>query len=370
MLVKNKRPLPGICKRILLIQLGDIGDVVLTMPAVRALRERFPESSLVIAVREKARGLVDDCPWVDGVVSIDKKKRIFARALSYEAGFIKDLRRWRFDTAVDLRTGTRGAILARLSGAKTRIGRYADDGELWRNRMFTHLVRPPLQELNQYVAEHHLNILSPLKLKPVDRIPSLVVSNARRKKGVRLFREAGIPTDRPVIGFHPFSLWKYKELDIDQCVSLVNYLCNAYPVSVIITGAPNERERAAQVAARCGAEVFNLAGKTSIGDLPAIFELCRLFIGVDTAALHIAAAVGVPTAGIFGPSSPVSWAPRGKQHVVVSKDLDCVPCRRKGCQDSERSRCIETLTIEDILEKITPQLSRIGSTAEQHTTGK
>jgi len=343
---------------ILLIQLGDIGDVVLSYPCIRALKENFPKAKVIIAVREKAGELIEDCPWATGGIFINSQKRKLYQELSYQKHFFYHLRKIRFDLAVDLRTGTRGAILALLSGARQRIGRFADDGRLWRNRIFTHLVSP-LNELNQYAAEHNINILSPLNLTIRDRLPVLFVTHGRREMALSVLRQEKIPLDRPIVAVHPYSLWNYKEWGTKEIISLIDYIGINYNYGVVITGSKEERPRAEAMIKRCKTAVFNLAGKTSIGTLPAVFEACKLFIGVDTAALHIAAAVGIPTIGIFGPSSPINWAPKGDQHCVVSKNMLCVPCRRKGCQNSETSRCLDELTFEEIKETVDRQLKSI-----------
>jgi heptosyltransferase-3 len=90
----------------------------------------------------------------------------------------------------------------------------------------------------------------------------------------------------------------------------------------------------------------------------ALLQKCQFFIGVDSAGLHIAAAVGTLTIGIFGPSSPVSWAPIGKRHLIVQKEMPCVPCWQKGCNNSEKSRCLDELTQEKVKEMITIHLIR------------
>ena len=107
---------------------------------------------------------------------------------------------------------------------------------------------------------------------------------------------------------------------------------------------------------RCGSGVFNLAGKTSLGELAAVLKHCHLFIGGDSAGLHIAAAVGTPTISLFGPSSPVSWAPIGEEHEVICKNWECVPCRNKGCQNREWSRCLEELTLEEVQPVVERQI--------------
>lgn len=336
---------------ILLIQLGDIGDVVLTLPAIKALRENYPLSRLVVCVREKAREIIEDCPWASAVMSVRKERKNLKAAILDQTRWLWELRGHRFDLAVDLRTGTRGAIISGLSGAKTRIGRFAADGRLWRNRVFTHLVTPP-DEAFQYAADHNLNILSPLNLKIRDKTLQISVPYYRKQAAARLFSDQTIAMNRPLLAFHPFSLWKYKEWQVDACAELIDDVQQRYGMTVVITGSSDERDRADQVVARCRTRPFNLAGKTSIGELAAVFSACSGFIGVDTAALHLAAAVGIPTLGIFGPSPAVCWAPRGSRHTVVSKNMPCAPCRRKGCDNSEISRCLDELTLKDIHDEL------------------
>ncbi len=359
MLIKGKNfSLDGI-KKILLIQLGDIGDVVLTTPAIKALRQHFPQANIIVAVREKAKELIEDCSWVSGVISINKEKRRFSRKIAYQKDFFLCLRKYKFDMTIDMRTGTRGAILSFLSGANRRIGFYADNGELWRNRVFTHLILLGYTP-GQYVAQYYSSLLHTLNIK-THMNPLLEVSPEKRRKAAALFRNEKVPPDRPVIAIHPFSLWKYKEWGMDKYVQLMNWIGSEYKLPIIITGSPDERERAVTLKKMCGKHVYNFAGKTSIAMLGAVLDACGLFIGVDSAGMHIAGAVGTPTISIFGPSSPASWAPRGKQHTVVYKDLPCVPCRQKGCDNSEVSRCLDELSVKEVISAVDKKILKIRS---------
>ena len=355
MLIKGDISLPKDRGGVLLIQLGDIGDVVLTMPTIKALRQNFPENELVVSVREAARELLEDCPWPDRVISVNKGKRGITEEIIYQKNFINALRKTRFHLAVDLRTGTRGAVIALLSGAHYRIGRFADDGRLLRNRAFTHLVRPVYEE-SQYSTEHNLNIISPFGLGVDSILPTLSVSQLMKRKAQAILKEAGVPLDGEIMAIHPFSLWKYKEWNPKGFVSLIDHIETNHGLSVVITGSPEERGRVREMIKGRKERVFNLAGKTSIGELPALLQRCSLFIGVDTAALHIAAAVDVPTVGIFGPSSSVNWAPKGDQHLVVKKNMPCVPCREKGCKGSGTSRCLNELEAEEVARAVDEQL--------------
>ena len=355
-LIKGTPDLPLENGSILIIQLGDIGDVVLTLPFVEKMSKAFPKRPLVLCVREHARELMEDCPQVHQVLSVDKQKRMLKAEMVHQLQFLGDLRRSKCTMAIELRTGTRGAMIAMLSGARTRVARYANDGTLWRNRVFTHLVRPT-REYRQYAAQHNLNIMAPFGLSEKEPMPRILVGEHRRRKAKAIFQKAGIPEDKPLVAVHPFSLWKYKEWTASLMASLLDRVQAEYRCNMIVTGAPNERKQAADLINICQYKPCNLAGETSIGELPAVLAACTLFIGVDTAALHIAAAVGIPTVAIFGPSSWMNWAPRGEKHLVVKKGLSCQPCSQKGCEGSEWSRCLETLTAKEVYEGMEKMLN-------------
>ena len=358
MLVKGKNLSLDRIKRILLIQLGDIGDVVLSFPSIRALRENFPRSNVIVAVREKARELIEDCPWATEVISVNKDQRRLAQEIAYQKNFFIALRKFHFDLAIDLRTDTRGAVLAFLSGARQRIGFYARDKKLWRNRLFTHLAFLEGQP-GQHIGEYYLSLLVAYNLKTENIYPELHVPVEKQQNGRALFRKEKIPLDRPVIAVQPFSLWPYKEWGLEKYIQLINWIGSEYKLPVIITGSPDERERADEMIRMCGKNVYNIVGKTSIGVFAAVLKACVLFIGGDSAGMHISSAVGTPTVSIFGPASSIAWAPRGKQHFVVHKKLSCVPCDQKGCQGNGISHCLEELTVDELMPVVKRQIANI-----------
>jgi heptosyltransferase-3 len=358
MLVKGNGLLIQDVRSILLIQLGDIGDVVLSLPCVRALRENFPKANVIVAVREKARELMEDCPWAKGVVSVNQERRRLDEEIRYQKEFFLGLRRFNFDLVIDLRTGTRGAILAFLSGARQRIGRYADDGKLWRNRVFTHLTLPE-GRLDQHVADYYFDILASYDLTTENARPELDIQPEKELRAAAIFRGEKIPLDRPIIAVQPFSLWQYKEWGIDKYIELIDRIRSKYKLSIVITGSPDERARAAEIIKMRGENVHNLAGKTSLGVFAAVLKACTLFIGGDSAGMHLSAAVGTPTVSIFGPSSPACWAPKGTQHAVACKDFRCVPCKEKGCGGTEISRCLKELTVDEVMCVVNGQMDKI-----------
>jgi heptosyltransferase-3 len=351
MLIKGNNILPKEIRNILLIQLGDIGDVVLTTPTTRALRNNFPASNLVVVTRERSKELLEDSPWVSRVVPLKQKNRKLGQEIAYQKSFFSQLRKNNFDVAIELRTGTRGAIISYLSGALYRIGRFADDGKLWRNRVFTHLVRPT-NELNQYSAEHSLNILAPFNLKIESRTPELFVSAEKQRRADLILKHAGVHIDDPIIAVQPFALWKYKEWGMNKYVKLIDFIGTEYGFPILLTGSAEEMKRAEELANRCRVNVHNLAGRTSIGEYAGLLKACSLLIGGDSGGIHVAAAVGTPTVSIFGPSSALNWAPKGSQHHVIHKDWSCVPCRRMECEYSDVSKCLEELSVEEVISVI------------------
>lgn len=357
--LKGGGPLGAGIRSILLIQLGDIGDVVLTLPCLRALRERFPAAGLFVAVREKARALVEACPWADGVLSVDKRRRGFMEGLAYQARFLRSLRGIRADLVFDLRTGTRGAFLAMLSGARRRAGFHDGEGSFWRRAVFTDLhVRAYTP--GEHVSTYLLSLPGAFGIAPSNPLPELPVGKERLREVERLLAAQGLGPGEPYLVLQPFSLWRYKEWGPDRTRALLAWLRRSYGMPVLLIGSAEEQERAGDLTRPLGRGVLNLAGKTPLGLLPALLAGARLFIGIDSAGIHIAGAVGTPTVAIFGPSSPASWAPIGKRHRVVQKALPCVPCRRKGCEDTEVSRCLEGLTLEEVTPAILEQMALHG----------
>lgn len=344
-------------RSILLIQFGDIGDVVYTLPCARALKETFPHSRVVIAVYSKAKDLVAGSPWIDGVIAVDKGKRSLLSSLAYQFAFWQRVRGFGFDLAIDLRTGSRGAILAFFSGAGQRLGRYNTYGHWWRGRLFTHLVLPE-GRVNQAIAEYYHDTLSYYGIRTNDLNPVIVPTPEQEAEAVRLLRQEGVPGDRPILVIQPFSLWAYKEWAMEKLVELIRALQAEFRLAVVLTGSPAEAARALAIAEQAGGTVCNLAGKTPLNLLPALLKQARLFLGVDSAGLHIAAAVGTPTVGIYGPSAAETWAPKGERNLVISKRLPCVPCKETGCQGSMRSRCLEELTVAEVLPTIREELLR------------
>ncbi len=359
MFVKGSQPAKP-PKRVLLIQLGDIGDVVLSLPLVAAVQESFADVRVAMLVRDKATELARCCPLLEAVYSVAPQRGI--GELRQTVALARILRRQRFDWVVDLRTGTRGALLARLSGAPHRIA-YFEAGEFLRNACFQHLIIPDSTP-HTHILDYNLQLLGAFGCRPATNDRPLLDPAPYRQTARDLLEQHGIATRRPLIAIQPFSLWPYKEWSEDNFAACIDQLQANLDAAVVLCGTKAEHPRAERLQARCRGRVHNLAGTTSLGTYAALLEQCDLLISVDSAGPHIAAAVATPTVTIYGPSSPRTWAPRGPKHRVVQGDAPCVPCCRTGCNgDGRESRCLATLPADRVVAAAAELLDRTQAAA-------
>ncbi len=341
--------MPG-AKRILLIQLGDIGDVIWTTPTLWAVKKAYPRAEVSILIREGYGALLEEDPSLDKVFEVPGRRRRLLHQGKEQIRFLRSLRREAFSLAIDLRAGDRGAFLAYLTGAPMRVALlYRRGVPFWRNRVFTHLIDPPLSDKKiRGAAEQSLRIIRGMGIEPCETTPRLWVSEEADRRVKDLLQKEKIARSGQWITLNPFSRWGYKEWSLEKWSKVIDWLSEEYRISAVITGSPEERERAQDWVKKCRPGVLNLVGKTSLQELAGLLRLSSLHIGVDSAAPHIAAGVGTRTITIYGPSDWFDWAPVGGGHRVVSPDKECAPCHQKGCRDEGRSQCLDELPVEKV----------------------
>jgi len=352
-------------KNILIIQLGDVGDVVWTTPSFKAVKETFPHAGVSVLLREGTACLFEADPYVEQCFEVKHYKGHLLNRVIEQIRFVRILRRKHFDIAFDLRSDDRGAFMARLTGAEIRGALYYRDVPFLRNRLFTHLLVEPSQQKKKVLgaAEQSLRILRGFGIHASSDVPKLWIMPDVMKQAQQILHRAGCVDSNDhdglgLITLNPFSRWSYKEWDSDKWVSIMNWLWNRFHIASAVVGNKEESARATELVNRCSGTVYNLAGKTTLAELAGVLSFSGLHIGVDSAAPHIAAAVGTPTITIYGPSDWQDWAPVGEMHRVIVPDMECVPCRKKGCDGSEQSRCLETLEIDKVQTVIGEELEK------------
>jgi len=362
MIIGEEFKLPDHIRKVLIIQLGDIGDVVWSLPAFQAVRAALPRAEIFLLIREGIGSLFEADPAITGVFEVERYPESIVNRLMRQIASLFQIRRVHFEVVFDLRFDERGAFTAWWTGAPYRASLWAASGPWYRNRLFTHLVYPTNENIRVRMgaSEQTLRIIRQFGIPTPETTPRLPLSptaidHMREVLATRDIAAGGEGKNGGRPGFitiSPFSRWAYKEWPLGRWLEISSWTARKYGLISVLVGAAGERARAEELVKKASGGILNMAGGTTLGELAALLSLSRLHVGVDTAAPHIAAAVGTPTITIYGPSDWRDWAPVGDKHHVVKPDMDCSPCHRKGCDGQGHSRCLEAISIAEVQEAI------------------
>ncbi len=329
--------------QILLIRLRQVGDVVFTTPAIRALRRAFPSARLAYLVEEEAAPVVERNPHLDSVLVVPRTRGW--RRLLDDGRLARAVRAARYDLVIDFHGGPRSAWLTWASGAKIRIG-YQVPGRSW---LYTHRVdrprelRPRHSVLNQWDL---LAMLGPAFKRPptprTDPVEMPVDPGAAAAVDRRL-RAAGVQPRDPLIVVHVSAGNRFRRWPAAHFVELGAKLVEAdRRRRLLLTSGPSDRAASTAVRHALTARLGPRAGAIvadedfTLAELRALVERAALFIGGDSGPLHVAATSRVPIVGIYGPTLSARSAPwRDPQAVTESVELEELPCR-----PCEQRRCV------------------------------
>ncbi|MEO5362615.1 MAG: putative lipopolysaccharide heptosyltransferase III [Magnetococcus sp. DMHC-8] len=363
---------------ILVIKSRHIGDVLLTGPLLSTLRLRHPDSHITVLVKAGTEAMLTGHPHVDAVITFPVRRPGEGRVafLIRQWLWLRGLRQRRPDRVFNTTEGDRGVIATFVSGGVQRIGFRRQRGDKWwRRGLLTHTLLP--RGGIRHTVLHNLDLVGE---GPQDRHVHLRFAAADAGRAERLLREAGWDGERPLVQIHPASRWRFKCWTVHGMAGVADF-CAQQGCQVVLTTSPDAGEIALAAAiAQAGHQpVINLGGLLTLKELAALTARCRLFFGVDTAPMHMAAAMDVPVIALYGPSGTYDWGPwpngwagdgspfgrlNGVQesfpHWVIQKTWSCVPCGRAGCEGSKRSRCLEELTLAEVLPLVEQVLRREG----------
>jgi heptosyltransferase-3 len=337
---------------ILIIQLKHLGDILLTTPVISALKAAWPRAAVSALVPLGMEAMLTEHPRLSEVLTMDRRDRSPWNFLTFAAG----LRRRRFDLVLEFSGGDRGALYTWLTRARTRMGFQHPRRPLWQRRFaFTRLAPPP--PLREHTVEKNLDLVRALGVAAYHHGPEFFW-NQRTEQEVQDLLHQHRLTPKNFILIHPPARWLFKCWTAQGYAAVIDALQNDYKLPVVLTAAPvpQEMQFMQDIAHRLHTTPANLAGQLDLKTLGAMIAQARLFIGVDSAPMHLAAAVGTPTVVLFGPSGPYNWRPWGQGHLVLTKDFDCQPCGRDGCNGTKISRCLTAITPAEVLAAVDRQL--------------
>lgn len=349
-------------RRVLVTKLRHHGDVLLASPVLSTLKRAAPDAEIDALVYAETAPMLAHHPALSTLFTIDRgwKRAGVLRQLREETRLLRAMRARHHDLLVHLTEHPRGltlALLLRPPFAVTRMRGEREHPALWR-RGFTHFYPLP-RGRPRHTVETNLDALRRLGIHPSpdDRRLVLVAGKEAEGRTDAVLAERGLLA-RGFVQIHPGSRWLFKSWPAERMAAVVEKLVSDGH-EVVVTGAPDERERAlvdvllATLSDAARAHVHDLTGKLSLLELSALTARARLFVGVDSAPMHIAAAVGTPAVALFGPSDEIEWGPWGVAHrVVASADFPCRPCRNDGCGGGKISECLTTLPVERVTAAI------------------
>ena len=315
---------PAPALKILVRATNWIGDAVMSLPALRALRGRFPEAEITVLARPWVAALYEGERSVDRLISITSRWGI---------------RREGFDLAVVFPNSFESALQVFLAGARRRVG-YARDG---RSLLLTTAV--PVARVG-HERDYYLELLRRAGL--IESVPKVTeirfdgIEEAR-ERGQQLFRSRGV--DPPVLGVSPGAAYGMAKRWLPE--RFAEAAGRIGGGSIAIFGSEAERGLCEQIAAVCGGE--NLAGATTLREFIDMTAACRMFLSNDSGAMHIAAAMGVPSVTVFGPTDETATGPSSALARIVREPVECAPCKLRECPIDHR--CMTRVSVDRVVQE-------------------
>lgn len=348
-------------KRVLVIKLRHHGDVLLSSPVFSALKLAAPQVEIDALVYADTAEMLSLHPAISRVFEIDRKakQKGAMHQLKSELDLLAGLRARSYDLILHLTEHWRGAWLSRILRPRWAVGcTRSDAGALWR-RSFSHLYKVS-GGLPRHTVERNLDALRRIGVwpAPAQRRLVLVPGEAAESSVRQHLAEVGV--QGRFIHIHPASRWFFKCWPVSRMAELISRLEQAGHC-VLLTAAPSQDELAmlAAIQSQLGLPVATLGGKLSLKELAALTRMADAFIGVDSAPMHIAAAMGTPTVALFGPSGEKQWGPWSAQaRVVSSMHHPCRPCGNDGCGGGKVSDCLESLPVEQVMAALDEVLDK------------
>jgi heptosyltransferase-2 len=322
-----------------------VGDAVISIPALNALRSTQPDDEICVLARPVVADVLSGQPFVDRILQYDFRGR--HRGWFGREKLIAELRSEKFDRAVLLQNAFEAAWLAWRAGIPERIG-YARDG---RGPLLTKAIAVPREgEIPRHESHYYLELLRRAGwIGSTPNVPPirLQVSDVARAAAESALRSAGARENAWRCAIAPgASYGAAKCWAPERFAHLADRLISECGADVIFFGTPGEKEIAARIRASMKAQAISLVGETSMRDLAALFASCSAFIGNDSGAMHVAAAAGLPVVGIFGSTDPEGTAPVTEQFTLIREAVSCSPCFLRRCPVDHR--CMARISVDSV----------------------
>ena len=345
-------------REIAVFKMRNIGDVLMITPALRSLRETFPKARITVVVNSGTEAMLAGNPHIDDIIVYTREEGegrpgILAR-VAKEWQFLRELRRRRFDLTIGFTDGDRVAWSSFFSGARYRLGkshfkrRRSRFGKLIYNRLYN--MPAPLGLSPMHEVKKHFVIMEGggLELRSSQPGPLCLIVPEETRAWARAQTEAF--GDGPVVHVHPVSRWLWKCWRNDWMAEVIDSLQTERGAHVIVTTGPaaRERKRAQEIVSLCRTRPIFHDGNLSLTQIAALSAEADVFLGVDTAPMHMAAAVGTPVIALFGPTMPHVWGPWTEEKCVLFHGCPCNERKTRTCDWTKVRACLSAITPAEV----------------------
>lgn len=329
-------------KRVLIILMGALGDVVRGLCLVDAIKSAWPDCRITWVVEPACSGLVKLHPRIDRVVVFERK-----RGLAGVLALRRELRREEYDVTLDLQRHLKSGLFSRFSRAPRRIGFHRRDAKELNWLFNTERVAEHGERISK--VDHYLEFLKPLGISRPERLTTGL-------EGITLARVSAdwrAELVGPYVGVVLGSSWDTKDWPEDGYRALLEQLHTSGHRTAVLIGDSSRREMGERLEAGApsSVRVINLAGKTSLEQLVAVLRDASVCVGPDSGPAHICGALGTRHVTLFGPTPAVRNAPRGSEDLAIVSAVGCSPCKRRVCPGLGKL-CMRLISPEAVLERI------------------
>ncbi len=349
----NKDDLSGpSIKKLLVIRLDRIGDMVMTTPIFRALKGKWPNVQISVLTDPVNKNIVINNPFIDCILVYDRENT--HKSFNSRLTFFRSIREREFDIVIDpyLDYELKTSFITRFVGNRFRLGfEFAGKGIFYNIRYQSNVF--PVSAEERHMIDYYLDLVTCLGIETKQRQPEIFLSLDEKEEAYKLLKEAGANPESKIIGIHPGGHYKSQRWSIKRFATISDHLITNYDVKVILFAGREEEQLMS--------EFKNYAVKTpiilvnlSLREFMSALGHCSLFLCNNSGPLHIATALNISTVSTMGPTVPYHWWPRGENHIVLRKNLDCSPCKKGICKTHE---CMELIKTNDFITAVGRQIN-------------
>ncbi|MBL7071168.1 MAG: lipopolysaccharide heptosyltransferase II [Candidatus Omnitrophica bacterium] len=331
-------------KNILVIKMGALGDVILSIPSLKAIRKKFPNSMIKVLVGLASSDAFRGCPYINEriVYNPDLKASRLKSVLDVAA----KLRREDFDIVIDLQNNKKSHLISFLTMANYRYGYDNEKWSFFLNRRVKN-IKTPMEPV-----EHQFRTLKLLGIERSDEPLEFWPSQEDEDWADSFLKENWMDPAHTLVGINigASGRWQSKRWEADYIAQLCDSLAKKYNIRTLLTGVNKDLQAARDIVRATDSKPMISAGKTDILQLASLMKRCKVYITTDSAPLHVAASVGVPFIALFGPTDPKRHMPKADKYKLLTGNVKCSPCYKPSC--GKKNKCMKRIKVDDVLAAV------------------